>query len=120
MTDTPIASLLQAVDAVHVLTSLAGFEALVRGTRVVCHGMPFYAGWGLTEDALPAPRRSRKLSLDELVAGVLLEYPVYISWENGTVCKAETAVTELRTLRDAAGSDLPPWRKALRPLLRRA
>jgi len=120
VTDTPIGSLLGAVDVVHVLTSLAGFEALLRGTRVVCHGLPFYAGWGLTQDSVRAPRRSRELALDQLVAGVLLEYPVYLSWENGQPCEAETAVAELRALRDSAGATLPTWRRALRPLLRRA
>ena len=43
-----MAALLGVVDAVHVLTSLTGFEALMRGCAVTCHGTPFYAGWGLT------------------------------------------------------------------------
>ena len=67
--------LLAAVDEVHVLTSLAGFEALQRGKRVVTYGQPFYAGWGLTEDIYPVDRRTRRLSLDELVAGALIVYP---------------------------------------------
>ena len=35
------------------MTSLAGFEALLRGKPVTTHGQPFYAGWGLTEDICP-------------------------------------------------------------------
>ena len=46
---------------VHTMTSLAGFEALLRGLRVVVYGRPFYAGWGLTTD-LPAFDRGRRLT----------------------------------------------------------
>ncbi|WP_439551809.1 capsular polysaccharide export protein, LipB/KpsS family [Falsiroseomonas sp.] len=75
----PMAALLDRVDAVHTLTSLTGFEALLRGLPVTCWGMPFYAGWGLTQDrgALPsgAPPRTRRATLDELVAAALILYP---------------------------------------------
>lgn len=75
----PMAEVLGRVDAVHTLTSLTGFEALLRGLPVTCWGMPFYAGWGLTEDrgALPpgAPPRTRCATLDELVAAALILYP---------------------------------------------
>lgn len=89
-----VVSCIDACDEVHTMTSLTGFDALLRGKRVVTYGQPFYAGWGLTEDrANPAPafsRRMRRLSLDELVAGVLLHYPVY--WDpilkGYTTCEA--------------------------------
>jgi capsular polysaccharide export protein len=115
----PMGSLLESVDAVHVLTSLTGFEALLRGKEVVCHGLPFYAGWGLTQDKLPVPRRSRVLSLDELVAGVLLLYPTYVSRLSRQLCTAEQALEELLRWRDSLGTELPFWRKMLRPLLKR-
>ena len=60
VTHAPMHRLLDQVDAVHVMTSLAGFEALLRGREVVTWGLPFYAGWGLTEDHLPAPARRRR------------------------------------------------------------
>ena len=44
------------------MTSLTGFDALLRGKRVVTHGLPFYAGWGLTTDTeqdAPALRIAR-------------------------------------------------------------
>jgi len=69
--------LIGAVDEVHVMTSLTGFEALLRNRKVVTYGLPFYAGWGLTVDIHPHPRRNRRLSLDELVGAVLIEYPTY-------------------------------------------
>ena len=116
--DVTMGTLLDAVDAVHVLTSLAGFEALLRGKKVVCYGLPFYAGWGLTQDVLHVNRRSRVLSLDELVAGVLLRYPVYVSRATGRICSAEQALSELLDWRASAGNGLPFWRRVLRPLLK--
>ena len=67
--DVEMGALLSEVDEVHVMTSLAGFEALLRGRAVTCYGQPFYAGWGLTKDIYPVARRTRVLSLDELGAG---------------------------------------------------
>ena len=70
-------SCLAAADEVHTMTSLAGFEALLRGKAVYCYGMPFYAGWGLTYDFLQCERRQRKLKLAELIYAVLVSYPIY-------------------------------------------
>ena len=88
-------ALLDAVDAVHVLTSLTGFEALLRGREVVTYGQPFYAGWGLTRDQAPPPRRGRRLSLVELAAGALIVYPRYIDPHSGAPCTAEALVDRL-------------------------
>lgn len=91
-----MAALLNAVDGVHVLTSLAGFEALLRGREVTCHGTPFYAGWGLTRDlGLVPARRGRQLSLDQLVAGVLLLYPRYLDPVSGLPCPPEVLVQRM-------------------------
>jgi capsular polysaccharide export protein len=62
--------------------------------------MPFYAGWGLTDDRLSCMRRQRKLSLDELVAATLILYPVYVAPSSGDQINAETAVELLRRARD--------------------
>lgn len=75
--DAGLAPLFSQVDAVHVLTSLGGFEALLRGCAVTVHGQPFFAGWGLTDDRNPPLRRTRRLTLAELVAGALIAYPIY-------------------------------------------
>ncbi|CAN5318174.1 hypothetical protein BH09PSE3_BH09PSE3_28180 [soil metagenome] len=91
-----ITSLIDAADHVHVLTSLAGFEALMRGKPVTTHGVPFYAGWGLTKDlgAVPA-RRSKKRSLDELVAAALLLYPRYLDPVTGLPCPPEVLIERI-------------------------
>lgn len=92
--DLDILACIDGCDVVATLTSLTGFEALLRGKRVMCWGMPFYAGWGLTEDALPIPRRTRRATLDELVACALIRYPICITPE-GWPCEAEDLVERL-------------------------
>ncbi len=79
VTKVSIDSVIEVSDEVHTLTSGAGFDALLRGKRVYTYGMPFYAGWGLTTDDRKCERRTRKISLDELVAVALILYPRYIS-----------------------------------------
>lgn len=120
LTDVSMGQLLPLVDEVHLLTSLTGFEALLRGKKVTCYGQPFYAGWGLTQDQLPPHRRGRSLSLDALVAGVLILYPRYSSLVDGAPITPEVALDELRTWRDKQGSKLPWWRKVFRMILRMA
>lgn len=91
-----IAALLDRVDGVHVLTSLAGFEALLRGCDVTTHGVPFYAGWGLTRDLGPVPpRRSRKRNIDELVAATLILYPRYLDPVTRLPCEPEILVQRI-------------------------
>lgn len=102
-----VVSCIEACDVVVTMTSLTGFDALLRNKQVVVHGRPFYAGWGLTEDRLPVPRRSRSLSLDELVAGALLHYPLY--WDpvlrGYTSCEAVLRrLLEQRTALEQSGS----------------
>jgi capsular polysaccharide export protein len=99
--DLPMGQLLNQVDEVHVLTSLAGFEALLRGKHVATYGQPFYAGWGLTRDHCPPQRRQRKLSLDALVAGALILYPTYVSRSTGRFTTPEGALDELLAWRAA-------------------
>lgn len=118
VTETAMHELLDAVDEVHVLTSLAGFEALMRGKKVCCYGQPFYAGWGLTQDVVPVARRTRKLSLDELVAGTLILYPTYVSRVTRQFITPEAALDELLEWREKEVNHMPWWRKGLRLVLR--
>ncbi|MDH5537981.1 MAG: beta-3-deoxy-D-manno-oct-2-ulosonic acid transferase [Rhizobacter sp.] len=118
--DVPMADLLEAADELHVMTSLAGFEALLRGKRVVCHGQPFYAGWGLTHDLHPLPRRVRRLTLAELVAAALIRYPFYFSRDGRRLSSPREAVHELIRWREETGGPVPWWRHAQRTMLRRA
>lgn len=87
-----IVDALQTIDHVYTMTSLVGFEALIRGIEVTCHGAPFYAGWGLTQDRQPCPRRTRKRTIKELFAISYLVYPRYINPETGTRINLEEAI----------------------------
>jgi capsular polysaccharide export protein len=104
-TGVSVVSCIEACDEVHTMTSLTGFDALLRGKRVVTYGQPFYAGWGLTADravdAIAFARRMRRLSLDELVSGALLRYPVYWDWDLKAYTTCESVLRQIVEQRAA-------------------
>jgi capsular polysaccharide export protein len=102
-----------ACDSLATMTSLAGFEALMRGKTVMTYGGPFYAGWGLTEDRLSFERRTSKLSLDALVAGTLILYPRYIHPPTRLPCTPEEIVDWLSSDAPAPGHKRLRWFRAL-------
>ncbi|RLA82230.1 MAG: capsule biosynthesis protein [Epsilonproteobacteria bacterium] len=95
VTDVGLDSVLEISDEVHTMTSLVGFEALMREKIVFTYGMPFYAGWGLTNDLIKQARRERNLSLEELIASTLILYPTYINPRSLIVCEIEELLKEL-------------------------
>lgn len=118
-TRVSLISCIEVCAEMHTMTSLAGFDALLRGKRVVVYGRPFYAGWGLTEDRLDMPRRNRRLSLDALVAAALLRYPIY--WDarlkGYTTCEAVLQrIVEQREGLGVSGMATGRARRALRKL----
>ena len=114
LTSGSIDQLFTQIDALHVLTSLAGFEGLLRGVEVHCWGLPFYAGWGLTRDRETCSRRGRSLSLDALVHAALIEYPRYVSRGSGWFITPEQAIDELIAWKEAP----PPRRTLVQALFR--
>ena len=90
VTDVPKGQLLKALGGVHVMISVAGFEALLFGLPVTCYGLPFYAGWSLSQDQISHPRRTHGLTLDKLLV-----------W------------------RAKVGGATPWWRQVVRAFLRR-
>jgi capsular polysaccharide export protein len=115
----PLAACLNVAHEVHTMTSLVGFEALLRGLPVSAYGQPFYSGWGLTVDHAPLARRTRRLELDELVAGALLRYPRYVSWSARCFVSAEDKVRELeRAATTRRHVPLPRLAIKLRSLVR--
>ncbi len=91
-TNTRIGESIDASKEVHTMTSLTGFEALMRDKKVVTWGAPFYSGWGLTDDQLSIPRRQRRRSIDELVYICLIKYPRYVDPVSGDFTDAETMI----------------------------
>ncbi|WP_010197287.1 capsular polysaccharide export protein, LipB/KpsS family [Bacillus sp. m3-13] len=76
-------SLIENMDKVYVVTSQMGFEALLLGKEVHCFGMPFYAGWGLTQDELTISRRNRNRTIEEIFAASYIMYCTYLNPETG-------------------------------------
>ncbi len=83
--------LLEGADAVYCVTSQLGFEAILAGHTPRVFGMPFYAGWGLTQDEQHLKRRVKTLTVEQLFAGAMLEYPVWIDGFQGRQCSFEEA-----------------------------
>ncbi|QGX99029.1 capsular polysaccharide biosynthesis protein [Roseovarius faecimaris] len=93
----PIA-LLQEVEEVWTMTSLLGFEALLRDVKVTTTGAPFYAGWGLTRDLGRVPaRRVARPGLHGLVHAALIDYPRYRDPVTGLPCPVEVVIDRLAT-----------------------
>jgi capsular polysaccharide export protein len=84
---------------VHTMTSLSGFEALLRGKKVFTYGMPFYAGWGLTTDAMNNARRKVSRNIDELVFLCMHKYPHYVDLKSGEFVSIETIIGSLNDVR---------------------
>lgn len=117
--DIPMEKLLMQIDEVHTMTSLTGFEALLRGKSVTCYGNPFYAGWGLTTDIHPLERRSRNLSLNALIAGALIIYPCYFNDESLHLISPEAALALLNTYKIKKQGKILWWRAIYRSILRK-
>ncbi|MFM4896918.1 capsular polysaccharide biosynthesis protein [Aeromonas caviae] len=100
-------ALLNLVDAVYTVSSQLGFEALLLGKPVYCFGMPFYAGWGLTQDSKPCERRNVQVSLAQLVAAALICYPRYLDPVLGQRCEVEEVVAIIARQQQPS----PRWRK---------
>ena len=96
---TSLEDLFNKVDRIAVFTSLGGFEALIRGISVITYGLPFYAGWGLTEDKLNnhiwAKRRTRRLTIEELTFITLIKYPFYSSMKFNCLTEIENIIEEI-------------------------
>lgn len=97
--DADIAHLIDLCDGVETISSLAGFEALLRGKPVTAHGLPFYAGWGLTSDLAHASRRSRRRTIDELCYIALVHYTRHVHPATGQPCTVHELLDALDALR---------------------
>ncbi|MEL7184730.1 MAG: capsular polysaccharide biosynthesis protein, partial [Pseudomonadota bacterium] len=93
----PPIPLIARASTVWTMTSLLGFEALLRDVPVTTLGAPFYAGWGLTTDLgrVPARRKIVRPSIDALIHGVLIAYPRYFDPVIGAACPPEVVVDRL-------------------------
>lgn len=106
--------LLAQVDKVYVVTSQMGFEALMLAKPVACFGLPWYAGWGLTDDRHPDMvalhgRRSAARTLEQLFEAAYLHYARYIdpvTGNAGTIFDVIDWVARNKAANDAARGTL--------------
>src|SRR5699024_9665632 len=87
-------------DRVYTVSSGLGFEALCADLPVTCFGVPFYAGWGATDDRKPCSRRSRSCSVEEIFAAAYLTYSLYLDPWDRRPLEFEEAADALAFLRD--------------------
>jgi capsular polysaccharide export protein len=127
---SPLA-LLEQVDKVYVVTSQMGFEALMLDKPVVCFGLPWYAGWGLTQDRHPgvaalASRRNVRRTVEQLFEAAYLHYAHYLdpaSGKPGTIFDVIDWLARNKAANDAARGDIycvgmSLWKRAIvRPFL---
>ncbi|WP_042778000.1 capsular biosynthesis protein [Sinorhizobium fredii] len=98
--DVTPADVLDTADHVYTITSLMGFEAVLRGIPVTCIGLPFYAGWGVTDDRQTSARRTRRLSAREIFAAAYLMHSQYYDPETGQPTDLETVICRLIQMRN--------------------
>ncbi|MBV8045046.1 capsular polysaccharide biosynthesis protein [Pluralibacter sp.] len=96
-------SLMRHVSHVYTVTSQYGFEALIAGKKVTCFGLPWYAGWGLTDDRHPlaarlAERRGNASLLD-LVSAAWFRYARYVDPQTGAPCSLFRVLDHLKLQR---------------------
>lgn len=102
--DVALADAFQTIDRVYTMTSLSGFEAVIRGIPVTCFGMPFYAGWGITEDREKRQRRTQRRRVEEVFAAAYILYAKYKDPRDGTDLTLEQAIELLKSMRDEGGA----------------
>lgn len=100
--DISLADSFQTIDHVYTITSLSGFEALMRGISVTTLGCPFYSGWGLTDDRQLNSRRGRNLTVEQVFAAAYILYPKYLDPHRKHPIEIEDAISILRVMRDNA------------------
>ncbi|GAA4186875.1 capsular polysaccharide biosynthesis protein [Shinella granuli] len=99
--NVPLAQSFETIDKAYAITSLGGFEALLRNIPLTVLGCPFYAGWGLTDDRQSNARRTRRRTVEEIFAAAYLLYPRYFEPKTGESYSFEQAVDWLKArLRD--------------------
>lgn len=88
-------ALFDLAEEVWVGTSGMGFEALMAGCRVRCYGVPYYSGWGVTDDRQTLPRRSRRRSVEDLFHFAWIALSRYVDPEAGRACEIEDVIDHI-------------------------
>lgn len=101
--DVSVIDAIDHADVIYTVSSQVGFEALLRGKKVVVFGLPFYAGWGLTDDRAILPRRKRKITIEELFYRACVDLSVYIDPSSGKFSTLADTIDRLLWMRSSEG-----------------
>jgi len=77
--DAHIIDFIDSMDHLYTISSLAGFEAVLRGKKVSVFGLPFYSNWGLTDDRHKLKRRTKIITKTQLFLASYILYPEYLN-----------------------------------------
>nr|WP_319391659.1 glycosyltransferase [uncultured Cohaesibacter sp.] len=94
-----LSAVIDQCEKIYTVSSQVGFEGLLRGKKVVTFGIPFYAGWGLTDDRVVIPRRRLKRSVEELFFVACIAQSVYLNPDSGKIIEIEDAIDYLLQMR---------------------
>ena len=67
----------------------------MRGVSVRVAGLPFYAGWGVTDDYLVCERRAKKCSIEDIFYAAYIKVPTYLVPQTGERSTFASAVHEI-------------------------
>lgn len=93
-------TLIAGAKVVFTVSSGMGFEALIAGKPVHCFGLPFYAGWGITEDEKIISRRTKKRSSAEIFAAFYFDYSLYFNPLSRQATNFEDIASLIKLQRD--------------------
>lgn len=96
--DCNIMHQIKQVDEIYTMTSGAGLEGIMAGKKVRCFGVPFYSGWGLTED-MQTVERPRTRSIEEIVSALFFRQTLWFDPETREETTPEATINKLLELR---------------------
>lgn len=102
-------ALFEGAVGVYTVSSQMGFEAIFAGHKPRVFGQPFYAGWGLTVDERPVPRRERVLTRAQLFAAAMILYPRWYDPFEDKLCDIEQAIDTLSAATRVWRDDHKGW-----------
>ncbi|MHC2298136.1 glycosyltransferase [Rhizobium mongolense] len=97
--DVSIGAIIDQCESVYTVSSQVGFEALMRNKRVVTFGIPFFSGWGLTDDRMPISRRTMRRSIEEIFFVSCIKQSIYVDASSGALVEIEKAIDIILQMR---------------------
>lgn len=103
--DAPVSpwGLVRGASRIYAFSSQLGYEAILAGQRPRIFGQPFYAGWGLSDDEHPIPRRGAARPETMFAASHLLAPAWY------DPCRDR--LTDFETALDQIEAEAKAWRQ---------